>query len=379
MGNKNSRRPRALLRSGRRAGDRARGFSFPSLQYLDFPPLHFFMKSRTELRRGRGAPAAAGSKGTAGPGRAERRRTGGGGAAGEASSAAHSASPRCPPVGTHSWRGQGIGAPRDANGRLPTAGPCRSENDEEGKRERILIYIFFKITNTLRKAPTTKQTTSAKKKLRTKMTQPQQKPNLIYLSWPGRFLWSSLPAGWGLRGDARLVRSVRPLERHKARVPRGSPADAPGLGLGLAAGRAPRPRHIRRSGKAPQDPPVPSAVPDTSGRPTPPQLLKHGETLLLQHWWVWSVFCCWGFCWWLFLLRVCTEAEPRQPLPASWGSSVTPGAAGAPALPRRGSGARPERRAGRDASDCWVWESGWTESSLTRTFDLNLPPGKGKK
>lgn len=67
---------------------------------------------------------------------------------------------------------------------------------------------------------------------------------------------------------------------------------------------------------------MPSAVPDTLGYPTPPQLLKHGETLLLQQrpdgfgvFSVVGVFC--GCFFGFFSLRVCPEAELRQPLPAS--------------------------------------------------------------
>lgn len=65
---------------------------------------------------------------------------------------------------------------------------------------------------------------------------------------------SSLLSGWGPLGGPRLLRSLCPLERHKQPVPRGSP----------------RPCHKRLSGKAPQDPPVPSAVPGTKfGSPNP--------------------------------------------------------------------------------------------------------------
>lgn len=55
------------------------------------------------------------------------------------------------------------------------------------KRENMIfknISIFFKYTQ--RKTPTTKQATSPNKRFKT--TQPQQRPNLIYLSWRGRLL-----------------------------------------------------------------------------------------------------------------------------------------------------------------------------------------------
>lgn len=82
------------------------------------------------------------------------------------------------------------------------------------------------------------------------------------------------------------------------------------------------------------------------------------------------------FCWRLFPLRACTEAELSQPLPAA-GAPRSPPNPGSPSPAGARLSARPEPRGGRDASVCW--ESGWRESSLTRTFDLNLPLGKCKK
>ncbi|XP_050830028.1 cbp/p300-interacting transactivator 4-like [Serinus canaria] len=152
-----------------------------------------------------------------------------------------------------------------------------------------------------------------------------------------------LPSGgWGLLGDPCTLR--RP------------PHTLPGLGLGLQPGRAPPPPPYKALRESPAEPagakrcprhfvsPNPASAPLTRGNPP---------------------------CAALGGLRL-SSASPSQPA----------GAPRAPPEPRepphcRGRGqARPERRGGPDASVRWVYESGWMESSLTRTFDLNLPPFK---
>lgn len=200
----------------------------------------------------------------------------------------------------------------------------------------------------------------------------------------------SLLAGWALLSDPPSPPAAAPSvtwNDTQPRVTRGSSHSHP---LPHALGSAPRsrarggpphsspippPSHIRLSGKAPADPPVPSTVPAAPGHASPPQPLKRGEILLLQPYprglsiWFWSGFVAvvtlgfgwFGFCrwfgvcfffFWFVLLfggffsffpegMYCCRA--RRGRPPSWGSSGTPASGGEPpALPRRGSGAGPE-------------------------------------
>lgn len=200
-------------------------------------------------------PAVAGSKGTAEPGKAERKEDGRRRRPAGASSAGRdgrSASPRCspaggacPPAGTRSRRGQGGGAPRDANSRLHRQVRAVHKTTRGWKkRENEKIHIFLKITKTHTHREKLPQ--QNKPPVQTKSSKQQhnpnlQRPNLIYLSWPGRLLWFSLLAGWGLLGDPRLVRSLCPLEWHKARVPRGGPHAHAARGWGSAGPGPPAP------------------------------------------------------------------------------------------------------------------------------------------
>lgn len=196
----------------------------------------------------------------------------------------------------------------------------------------------------------------------------------------------SLLAGWALLSDPPSPPAAAPSvtwNDTQPRVTRGSSHSHP---LPHALGSAPRsrarggpphsspippPSHIRLSGKAPADPPVPSTVPAAPGHASPPQPLKRGEILLLQPYprglsiWFWSGFVAvvtlgfgwFGFCRWfgvcfffffglfccsvgffLFFLRGCTAA----------GLGVAAHPAGAPRAPPRAAGSpRPCRGGGQ--------------------------------
>lgn len=185
-----------------------------------------------ELRRGRGVPAVAGSKGTAASGKAKRKED----------------------ERERRWPGRALrgdthtaGADRAAAlPGMPTAAPARQvravQKTTRGgkKRENEKIDIFLKITNTHRhrKSPTINHQ-SKQKVQNNKYTAPtESKSHLPFVAWKVAMVLLSGGMGSPRRSPCRPL-PVSPGMTQSACPPRRPPHTLPGLGLGRAAGPGP--------------------------------------------------------------------------------------------------------------------------------------------